>query len=79
MANVPFTEEIRTVTFDPFPTSSYTVEQTAQAHADYMVYLKRCFDSRKAECGAGHKELEFIGKSVPPASVVRGGTPQSKL
>ena len=68
LGNVPFTENITVVTFDPFPTSQYTVDQTAKAHADYMDYLKRCFDSRKAECGAGHKRLEFIGKNQRPAS-----------
>ena len=46
--------------------SQYTVEQTAQAHADYLVYLEKCFESKKAECGAAHKKIEFIGKSVPP-------------
>ena len=67
LGNVPFTEEITVVTFDPFPTSQYTLDQTAQAHADYMAYLKACFDSKKAEYGAGHKRLEFIGRTKPPA------------
>ena len=66
LSNVPFTEELHVVTFDPFPTSQYTQDQVAQAHTDYLDYLKRCFDSRKAECGAAHKRLEFIGKSKPP-------------
>ena len=66
LGNVPHTEEIHVVTFDPFPTSTYTVDQVAQAHRDYLDYLQRCFESKKAECGAGHKRLEFIGKSQPP-------------
>lgn len=66
LSNVPLTEELHVVTFDPFPTSQYTLDQTAQAHKDYLDYLKICFDSRKAECGAAHKRLEFIGKSKPP-------------
>jgi len=66
LGNVPFTEEISVVTFDPFPTSQYTVEQTAQAHADYLVYLEKCFESQKAACGYAHNKIEFIGKSVPP-------------
>ena len=64
--NVPFTEDIHVVTFDPFPTSQYTVEQTAIAHRDYLTYLQQCFESKKVECGAGHKRLEFIGKDQPP-------------
>jgi hypothetical protein len=68
LGNSPFTEQITVVTFDPFPTSRYTVEQTALAHADYLTYLRECFDSRKAECGAGHKRLEFIGKAQKPVS-----------
>lgn len=41
LGNVPFTEDITVVTFDPFPASSYTLDQAVQAHADYMDYLKR--------------------------------------
>ena len=67
MANVPFTEAVTVVTFDPFPASSYTIDQLALAHAHYLSYLERCFESRKAECGAGHKRIEFIGKSMPPS------------
>ena len=68
LGNVPLTEDVTVVTFDPFPASQYTVEQTALAHADYMEYLRVCFDSKKAEMGAGHKTLEFIGKNQPPRS-----------
>ena len=71
LGNVPYTEKITVVTFDPFPTSQYTVDQLEQAHADYCDYLKRCFDEHKASCGAGHKRLEFIGKSVPPQLVAK--------
>ena len=34
-------------------------------------HLKACFDSRKAECGAAHKELVFIGSRQPPPQAVR--------
>ena len=71
LGNVPYTEKITVVTFDPFPTSQYTVDQLEQAHADYCDYLKRCFDEHKASCGAGNKRLEFIGKSVPPQLVAK--------
>jgi len=64
--NVPLTESVVVCTFDPFPTSQYTLDQVEQAHTDYMAYLKECFDSRKAEAGYGHKELYFIGKNTRP-------------
>lgn len=67
LGNVPYTEDITVVTFDPFPASMYTLDQLQQAHADYLVYLKRCFDEYKVEAGAGHKELQFIGGSKKPA------------
>ena len=73
---MPFTENITVVTFDPFPASSYKIEQAEQAHADYMVYLEQCFESRKHECGAGHKRLEFVSKLEPPAATAQI---QSKL
>ena len=76
LGNVPFTEDITVVTFDPFPASQYTLDQVAQAHADYMEYLTQCFESKKHECGAGHKRLEFIGKSKPPQAE---GSPRSRL
>ena len=64
--NVPRTEALTVATFDPFPASRYTVAQLGEAHAAYCAHLKACFDSRKAECGAAHKELVFIGKHQPP-------------
>jgi len=63
--NNPFTEAVTVVTFDPFPASSYTLDQVEQAHEDYLVYLERCFESRKAQCGASHKTIEFIGRKGP--------------
>ena len=68
ISNVPYTEDVTVVTFDPFPASQYSIEQAPQAHADYMLYLERCFESKKAEAGAAHKTLEFISKGVPPAA-----------
>ena len=80
LGNTPFTEQITVVTFDPFPASRYTVDQLPQAHADYMAYLKQCFDSKKAECGHAHKRLEFIGKSKPPEAMAAAArAPRSKL
>jgi hypothetical protein len=64
--NTPDTEELTIVTFDPFPASKYAPEQLVQAHADYLLYLEKCFESRKAEAGAGCKRIEFIGKTIPP-------------
>ena len=66
LGNVPYTEAVTVATFDPFPASAYSPEQAEAAHADYMAYLRKCFDSRKAECGCGHKELAFIGSRTPP-------------
>lgn len=78
LGNTPFTEQITVVTFDPFPASKYTLDQLPQAHSDYMAYLKACFDSKKSECGHGHKELEFIGKSKPPNAMATQA-PRSRL
>ena len=75
LGNSPKTEAVTVCTFDPFPTSKYSLDQVTEAHADYMAYLKACFDSRKAECGAAHKQLEFIGRSKPPAAMA----PRAKL
>ena len=61
------TEDVTVVTFDPFPASQYSIEQP-QAHADYMLYLERCFESKKAEAGAAHKTLEFIRQRAPARS-----------
>ena len=66
--NVPHTEDVTVCTFDPFPASRYTLEQVDEAHAAYLVYLRECFDSRKAEAGAAHKRLEFIGSATPPSA-----------
>ncbi|KAL1511119.1 hypothetical protein AB1Y20_005939 [Prymnesium parvum] len=78
--NVPYTEDVTVATFDPFPASKYTLDQLPQAHADYMRYLKQCFDSRKGECGYLHKRLEFIGKTKPPERTQVSSMPvRSKL
>ena len=69
LSNVPATEEVTVATFDPFPASQYTLEQLPEAHAAYLAYLKKCFDSRKAECGHAHKELVFIGTRLDEAAI----------
>ena len=63
---MPLRSDVTVVTFDPFPTSAYSLSEAAKAHADYCAYLIQCFDAYKAECGAGHKTLEVIGKLKPP-------------
>lgn len=74
--NVPKTEDVTVATFDPFPASKYTLDELPEAHAAYLAYLKQCFDSRKAECGAAHKELRFIGKhTTPEQAAVAAATP----
>ena len=80
--NVPYTEDVTVVTFDPFPASKYGIHQVAQAHADYCKYLHECFESRKVDAGYPHKRLEIIGRHTPPTP--RGGAQrrhkvQSKL
>lgn len=77
VVNNPYTEDITVCTFDPFPASTYTLEQLPQAHADYLKYLEVCFESRKAEAGAAHKRIEFVGRKGPmgPSNAV----PRSKL
>jgi len=65
VSNNPFTEDVTVVTFDPFPASKYTLDQVQQAHADYLTYLERCFESRKAEAGAANKTIKFIGRDGP--------------
>ena len=46
-------------------------------------YLQGVLDmmivARKAECGAAHKELVFVGKSAPPPAAAPSGAPRSKL
>jgi len=70
--NVPLSEETVTVSFDPFPTSKYTLEEVAEAHADYLTYLRTCFDTYKGCCEhTKDKELVFVGKSKPPAGYAR--------
>jgi len=64
--SMPLHENHVTATFDPFPTSKYTIEQLNQCHSDYLKYLKQCFDNHKARFGYGHKTLVFIGKDKPP-------------
>jgi len=68
--NVPHFEDTVTVTFDPFPTSQYTLDQVEQAHEDYCQYLKVCFDTYKGCCEKSkNKELLFAGRGSPPASL----------
>jgi hypothetical protein len=74
LSNNPYTEDVTVVTFDPFPASSYTLEQVGQAHKDYLVYLEQCFESRKVEAGFPHKRIEFIGRSKNPEA-----TPRARL
>ena len=71
LSNVPQIETVTVATFDAFPASRYRLDQLAEAHAAYCAHLKACFDSRKAECGAAHKELVFIGSRQPPPQAVR--------
>ena len=67
----PNPNQVTVATFDAFPASRYRLDQLAEAHAAYCAHLKACFDSRKAECGAAHKELVFIGSRQPPPQAVR--------
>ena len=65
---MPLTERVAVCTFDPFPATRVDVlarPARDRAHADYMSYLKRRFDSRKHEAGCGHKELRFIAGRAP--------------
>ena len=71
LSNVPQIETVTVATFDAFPASRYRLDQLPEAHAAYCAHLKACFDSRKAECGAAHKELVFIGSRQPPPQAVR--------
>jgi hypothetical protein len=64
--SMPLHENHVTATFDPFPSSQYTIDQLDQCHSDYLKYLKQCFDEHKAKFGYGHKTLVFIGKNKPP-------------
>jgi len=65
--NVPLQEDTVTVSFDPFPTSTYRPDQVELAHADYCQYLKICFDTYKGCCASTRsKELVFAGKDSPP-------------
>jgi hypothetical protein len=79
VVNNPYTEDVTVCTFDPFPASTYTLEQLPQAHADYLKYLERCFDSRKAEFGAAHKRIEFVGRHGPMGPRCEGAAPRAKL
>jgi hypothetical protein len=63
--NVPLKEDLSWVTFDPFPASTYTMDQIDQCAEDYKTYLTECYESYKHEAGYGHRRLEFIGKNVP--------------
>ena len=64
--SIPLHENHVTATFDPFPSSQYTIDQLDQCHSDYLIYLKQCFDDHKVKVGYGHKTLVFIGKDTPP-------------
>jgi len=66
--SVPLNDESVTVTFDPFPTSKYTLEEVEKAHADFCVYLKKCFDEHKhVSKYTKDSELLFAGKNQKPA------------
>ena len=67
--NVPFKEDLKWVTFDPFPASKYTIDQLDQCFEDYKVYLNECYESYKHQAGSGHRRLEFIGKDKPHSPV----------
>jgi hypothetical protein len=81
VSNIPWTERVTVVTFDPFPASKYTLDQVEQAHADYLTYLRQCFESRKVEAGAASKRIEFIGSRTPPEAVPVEGhaAPRARL
>lgn len=65
---VPFTEDTVTVTFNPFPMSGYRKDQVKEAHRDYCVYLKKCFDEYKHVTEATKNcELVFAGRDQVPA------------
>lgn len=75
--NVPLTEDTCTVSFEPFPTSRYTVDQVVQCHADYCEYLKSCFMRyRHTSPHTKNKELVIIGKNKPPPPPRREGHPR---
>lgn len=76
--NVPISEDTCTVTFDPFPSSRYTLDQVVQCHTDYCEYLKRCFMRYRHMCPhSRNKELVIIGKNKPAPPPRRKA--QSKL
>jgi len=65
---VPYNEHTVTVTFDPFPSSTYTLDQVEEAHRDYCVYLKKCFDEYKFVTeSTKNSELVFAGRQQQPA------------
>jgi len=67
-SSVPYHEDTVTVSFDPFPTSSYTLDQVKEAHRDYCVYLKKCFDEYKFVTESSkNNELLFAGRTQTPA------------
>lgn len=64
--NVPFYENTVNVSFDPFPSSSYSLDEADLALEDYCKYLKVCFDAYKGCCEKSkHKELIFAGRHDP--------------
>lgn len=75
LLGMPLHEDVTTVVYDPFPVDKYTLDDIDQAHQDYMVYLKQCFDKDKSKYGMGDKEMLFVGppsagknkKSPPPS------------
>lgn len=70
--NVPHFEDTVTVSFDPFPSSTYSLDEVELAHEHYCEYLKRCFDAYKGCCATSkNKELVFIGKDDPPPAHVQ--------
>jgi len=68
--SVPLVDDIVTVTFDPFPTNKYTLDQVEEAHYDYCVYLKKCFDSHKyLSKHTKNSEMVFAGRDHLPGKL----------
>jgi hypothetical protein len=59
--SMPLHDDTTTVIFPPFEASKYTVDQVDEAHAAYMVHLKKYFDEYKGQYGMPGVELRFVG------------------
>lgn len=69
--NIPLSEDTCTVSFDPFPSSKYTLDQVVQCHADYCAYLKSCFMKyRHLSPLTKNKQLLIVGKNTPPEDAI---------